>query len=68
MVGKLSIRKTTDKLSLNKNIVFSIHRKVLNALSIFRKNTKLSGKVQNDEKYESLISLNSSLFILNIKI
>ena len=54
MIDKLSIRKTANKLGLNKNTVFSMRHKVLNALSIFRKNTKLSGKVQSDEKYESI--------------
>lgn len=54
MVDKLSIRKTADILGLNKNTVFSMRQKVLNALSIFRKNVKLSGNIQMDEKYESI--------------
>lgn len=54
MVDKLSIRKTADKLGLNKNTIFSMRHKVLNALSIFRENIKLSGHIQIDEKYESI--------------
>ena len=54
MVDKLSIRKTASKLGLNKNTVFSMRHKVLNALSIFRENTKLFGQIQSDEKYESI--------------
>lgn len=54
MVDKLSIRKTASKLELNKNTVFAMRHKVLNALSNFRENTKLSGKIQCDEKYESI--------------
>ena len=54
MNDKLSIRKTAAKLELNKNTVFSMRHKVLNALSDFRKNTILSGKIQIDEKYESI--------------
>lgn len=54
MIDKTSIRKTAAKLGLNKNTVFSMRHKVLNALANFRKNTKLSGNIQNDEKYESI--------------
>ena len=54
MIDKLSIRKTAAKLGLNKNTVFSMRHKVLNALSIFRKNVKLIGETQLDEKYESI--------------
>lgn len=54
MIDKTSIRKTAAKLGLNKNTVFSMRHKVLNALSIFRKGTKLSGDIQSDEKYESI--------------
>lgn len=54
MNDKLSIRKTASKLGLNKNTVFAMRHKVLNALSCFRENTKLSGKIQCDEKYESI--------------
>ena len=54
MTDKLSIRKTAKKLKLNKNTVFSMRHKVLNALKIFRENTILSGEIQIDEKYESI--------------
>ena len=54
MNDKLSIRKTAAKLELNKNTIFSMRHKVLNALSTFRENTKLSGEIQCDEKYESI--------------
>ena len=54
MNDKLSIRKSASKLELNKNTVFSMRHKVLNALSVFREKTKLSGEIQCDEKYESI--------------
>lgn len=54
MIDKISIRKTAAKLELNKNTIFAMRHKVLNALSSFRENTKLSGEIQIDEKYESI--------------
>lgn len=54
MIDKLSIRKTAAKLELNKNTIFTMRHKVLNALSNFRKSTKLAGEIQVDEKYESI--------------
>ena len=54
MNDKLSIRKTAAKLQLNKNTVFGMRHKVLNALATFRENKKLSGEIQCDEKYESI--------------
>ena len=54
MIDKLSIRKTAAKLELNKNTVFAMRHKVLNAFESFRENTELLGEVQADEKYESI--------------
>ncbi len=54
MIDNLSIRKTAAKLKLNKNTVFSMRHKVMNALSNFRKQVKLEGEIQVDEKYESI--------------
>ena len=54
MIDKLSIRKTASKLELNKNTVFAMRHKVLNALSNFRESIKLSGEIEADEKYESI--------------
>lgn len=54
MTDRLSIRKTADKLGLNKNTVFAMRHKVLNALKLFREDKKLSGEIQMDEKYESI--------------
>lgn len=54
MIDKLSIRKTAAKLKLNKNTVFSMRHKVLNAFKSFRESTILSGEIQVDEKYESI--------------
>ena len=49
MSDGLSIRKTAAKMKKNKNTVFAMRHKVLNALSTFRENVKLSGKIQADE-------------------
>lgn len=49
MSDGLSIRKTAAKMNKNKNTVFAMRHKVLNALSTFRENVKLSGKIEVDE-------------------
>lgn len=49
MADGLSIRKTAAKMGKNKNTVFAMRHKVLNALSTFRENVKLSGEIQADE-------------------
>ena len=49
MADCLSIRKTAAKMYKNKNTVFAMRQKVLQALSIFRSNVKLSGEIQADE-------------------
>ena len=49
MADCLSIRKTAAKMHKNKNTVFAMRQKVLQALSIFRSNVKLSGEIQADE-------------------
>lgn len=54
MNDKLSIRKTAAKMNANKNTVFLLRHKVLNCLSIVRKNIKLKGIVESDETYESI--------------
>ena len=45
----LSIRKTAAKINVNKNTVFAMRLKVLQALSTFRNSVKLSGEIQADE-------------------
>ena len=45
----LSIRKTAAKMHKNKNTVFAMRIKVLQALSAFRNSIKLSGEIQADE-------------------
>ena len=49
MSDGLSIRKTAAKMNKNKNTIFAMRHKVLNALSIFRENIKLSGEIEADE-------------------
>mgnify|MGYP002624759487 CR=1 FL=1 len=49
MSDNLSIRKTAAKMGVNKNTVFAMRHKVLNVLSTFRENVKLSGKMEADE-------------------
>lgn len=54
MNDKLSIRKTAVKMDVNQNTVFLLRHKVLDCISEIRKNTKLKGKVEADETYESI--------------
>ena len=54
MNDKLSIRKTAAKMNVNKNTVFLLRHKVLDCLSIIRKNVKLSGQIEADETYKSI--------------
>ena len=49
MADCLSIRKTAAKIHKNKNTVFAMRLKVLQALSTFRKEVKLLGEIQADE-------------------
>ncbi len=49
MSDGLSIRKTAAKMNKNKNTIFAMRHKVLNALSTFRENVRLSGKIEADE-------------------
>ena len=55
MSDGLSIRKTAAKMKKNKNTIFAMRHKVLNALSVFRDNVRLSGKIEVDE---TTISIN----------
>lgn len=50
MNDKLSIRKTAARMQCNKITVFLLRHKVLECISIIRKNTKLEGK-QKQMKY-----------------
>lgn len=49
MSDGISIRRTAAKIEKNKNTVFAMRHKVLQALSTFRENVKLSGKIEADE-------------------
>ena len=49
MSDGLSIRKTAAKMNKNKNTIFAMRHKVLNALSTFRENVRVSGEIQADE-------------------
>lgn len=49
MSDGLSIRKTAAKMDKNKNTIFAMRHKVLNALSVFRESIELSGEIQADE-------------------
>ena len=54
MSDKLSIKKTATKMGCNKNTVFLLRHKVLDSISEIRRSTKLKGKVEADETYESI--------------
>ena len=54
MNDKLSIRKTKEKMKVNKNTVFLLRHKVLDCISEIRKTMKLKGEVEADETYESI--------------
>lgn len=54
MNDKLSIYKTAAKMEVNKNTVFLLRHKVLDAISKVRKTIKLYGEVEADETYESI--------------
>ncbi len=54
MNDKLSIKKTSAKMNVNKNTVFLLRHKVLDCISEIRKATKLKGDVEADETYESI--------------
>lgn len=49
MGDELSIRKTAAKMERNKNTIFAMRHKVLEALSTFRESVRLSGKIEADE-------------------
>lgn len=54
MNDKLSIKKTSAKMQVNKNTVFLLRHKVLDSLSIIRKKLQLKGNTEADETYESI--------------
>lgn len=54
MNDKLSIKKTSAKMQVNKNTVFLLRHKVLDCISEIRKSTKLKGNIEADETYESI--------------
>lgn len=54
MNNKLSIKKTAAKMKCNKNTVFLLRHKVLDALSKLRKSLKLKGITEVDETYKSI--------------
>ena len=54
MNDKLSIKKTAAKMGVNKNTAFLLRHKVLDCISSIRKKSKLKGKTEADETYESI--------------
>lgn len=54
MNDKLSIKKTSARMNVNKNTVFLLRHKVLDCISEIRKSIKLKGNVEADETYESI--------------
>ncbi len=54
MDNHLSIRKTAKKMEVSATTVFLLRHKTLSALSIFREQKCLNGKVEADELYESI--------------
>ena len=54
MNNKLSLRKTADKLGMNKNTIFTARHKILDVLGTIRENIKLSGEIETDELYRPI--------------
>ncbi len=54
MNDKLSIKKTSARMKVNKNTVFLLRHKVLDSISGIRETIKLKGNVEADEIYESI--------------
>lgn len=51
---KISLRKTAKRMSVDKDTVFLLRQKMMDALKEIRENMKLSGEVECDETYESI--------------
>lgn len=51
---KLSIKKTSAKMKVNKNTVFLLRHKVLDCLAEIRKTINLKDEIEADEIYESI--------------
>lgn len=54
MNNKESIRKTSAKMDVNKNTVFLLRHKALDAIKEIREKMKLTGNIEVDETYESI--------------
>ena len=53
-IDKVSLRKTAQRMKVDKNTVHFLRLKLLDALKDIRKNTKLTGQVEGDEVYKSI--------------
>lgn len=49
---KISIRKTAQRMNVNKNTVHLLRLKIMDSFKETRKNTKLSGEIEADEIYK----------------
>lgn len=52
--NKVSIRKTAEKMKVNKNTVYLLRSKVIDSFKATREKTKLSGEIETDEIYRSI--------------
>ena len=51
---KISIRKTAERMEVNKNTVYLLRQKIINSLKEMRKEIQLSGDIESDEIYRSI--------------
>lgn len=53
-IDKISLRKTAQRMHVDKNTVHFLRLKLLEALKDIRNNTKLTGQIEGDEVYKSI--------------
>lgn len=53
-VNKISIRKTAEKMEVNKNTVYLLRCKILDSFNSIRNKTTLSGEIEADEIYRCI--------------
>ena len=53
-IDKISLRKTAQRMKVDKNTAHFLRLKVLDALKDIRENTKLTGQVEGDEIYKNI--------------
>lgn len=51
---KISLRKTAERMGVDKNTVHLLRLKIMDSLKITRENIKLSGEIESDEIYRSI--------------